>query len=109
MRGALQVLDARLLGRVVDDHLVNAVGQVDAFLRVDALYEQSRERFAAASSRLDDLLADSIQPAARAELAAAVEQASGIAHQANVLITRGLLLALLAGVLAAMATVRAVR
>jgi len=65
-------------------------------------------QFTAAARKLDDLLGEGMQPAARAKLAAAVEQASAIAHQANTLITRGLLLALMLGALAALATVHAV-
>ena len=63
----------------------------------------------ATAQALDVHLATALQPNARAELSAAVEQASGIAHHANTLITRGLLVALVLGALAAMITVRAVR
>jgi PAS domain S-box-containing protein len=63
----------------------------------------------ATAQALDIHLATALQPNARAELSAAVEKASGIAHHANTLISRGLLLALVLGALAAMITVRAVR
>ena len=62
-----------------------------------------------ARGRLDDLLAEYIQPAARAELAVAIERASQAVHDANLGITRALLLALVLGGLAAFATMRAVR
>ena len=88
---------------------VELTRSVGAFLKADALYERGLDQAKTSATRLEDILIESIQPAARAELAAAVEQASGIAHHANVLITRGLLLALLLGALAAIATVRAVK
>jgi diguanylate cyclase (GGDEF)-like protein/PAS domain S-box-containing protein len=83
--------------------------EAEAIVAAHAIEQRSLAQFTGAARKLDDLLAGSIQPAARAELAAAVEQASAIAHHANTLITRGLLLALLLGALAALATVRAVR
>ena len=83
--------------------------QADGMVAAELAQQHSVAQFMAAAKKLDDLLAKSIQPAARAELAAAVEQASGVAHQANVFITRGLLLALVLGAVAALATVRAVR
>ncbi len=83
--------------------------QAGAILEADPVRQRALDELMAARRRLDDFLAESIQPAARAELAAAVESASGTAHQANLLITRGLLVALVLGGLAAFATVRAVR
>jgi diguanylate cyclase (GGDEF)-like protein/PAS domain S-box-containing protein len=67
------------------------------------------EQAGSARAGLDDLFADQIQPAARAELVVAVERASLAAHEANLGITRALLLALVLGGLAALATMRAVR
>jgi diguanylate cyclase (GGDEF)-like protein len=58
---------------------------------------------------LDRLFQERIQPAARAELNQAVARASETAHDANLLVTRGLILALALGVLVAVATTRAVR
>lgn len=79
------------------------------FSNIDAMYEDKTSQLIATARRIEDSLTANIQPAARAELAAAVEHASGIAHQANVQITRGMLAALTLGALAAIATVRAVR
>lgn len=62
-----------------------------------------------ARNGLDALLTDDIQPAARAELAVAVDRASRAAHDANLGITRALLLALVLGGLAALATMRAIK
>jgi hypothetical protein len=53
---------------------------------------------------LDRLFRERIQPAARAELNQAVARASETAHDANLLVTRGLILALALGVLVAVAT-----
>jgi diguanylate cyclase (GGDEF)-like protein/PAS domain S-box-containing protein len=58
---------------------------------------------------LERLLDERIHPAARTELNEAVARASATAHDANLLVTRGLLLALALGVLVAAATTRAVR
>lgn len=58
---------------------------------------------------LDALLADTVQPAARADLLASVARASRIAHESSAVITRSLILALLLGAAVAWLTVRAVR
>jgi diguanylate cyclase (GGDEF)-like protein/PAS domain S-box-containing protein len=75
--------------------------------------EQARRRALAElieqREALDRLLDERIQPAARAELNQAVARASATAHDANLLVTRGLILALALGVLVAVATTRAVR
>jgi diguanylate cyclase (GGDEF)-like protein/PAS domain S-box-containing protein len=80
-----------------------------ALLEGQAHQERVLAQIGAARDRLDDLLAENIQPAARAELAAAVEGASAAAHEASLGITRVLLLALVLGGFAALATMRAVR
>jgi diguanylate cyclase (GGDEF)-like protein/PAS domain S-box-containing protein len=104
-----QTSSERIWAEKADKWYAELTGKVNAFLKADAVYEGSADQFTATARKLEDILTESIQPAARAELAGAVAQASGIAHQANVLITRGMLLALALGALAAMATVRAVR
>jgi diguanylate cyclase (GGDEF)-like protein/PAS domain S-box-containing protein len=71
--------------------------------------ERARTRLQSVRRRLDEVLESSVQPAAKAELKAAMDKASGTAHRANVLITRGLLLALALGVLAAVLIGRAVK
>lgn len=79
---------------------------------VSAAVASQRRALAQASAAravLDDLLAERIQPAARAELGIAIERASAAVHEANLGITRALLVALLLGGLAALATMRAVR
>src|SRR5262249_10342665 len=60
-------------------------------------------------TQLVALLEAGMQPAARAELARAVETTSRAAHDANLSITRALLLALALGGLAAVATMRAIK
>src|SRR6185312_8199693 len=58
---------------------------------------------------IDGLLSNSMQPATRAELAAAAESASIAAREAIVAVTHALILAFLLAGLAALVTMRAVR
>ena len=99
----------RAWAQAAGDWYTEVTRQAEAIMAAHAIEQRGLAQFTGAARKLDDLLGGGIQPAARAELAAAVEQASAIAHQANTLITRGLLLALVLGALAALATVRAVR
>jgi diguanylate cyclase (GGDEF)-like protein/PAS domain S-box-containing protein len=71
--------------------------------------ERGNTRLQASRSKLDIVLNGSVQPAAKAELKAAMDKASGTVHRANLFVTRGLLLALVLGVLAALAIGRAVK
>ena len=66
-------------------------------------------RMEARVASLDAVLTDAVQPAARADLVASVARASKIAHEANAVITRSLLIAFVLGTAVAWATVRAVR
>jgi diguanylate cyclase (GGDEF)-like protein/PAS domain S-box-containing protein len=83
--------------------------QTAAIVAAQAALEKSATRMHTLRRKLDEVLETSVQPAARAELNAAMDRASGTAHRANVLITRGLLLALVLGVLAALAIGGAVK
>jgi len=83
--------------------------QAEAVLASQVTLERSSSRLHNLRRKLDDMLDSSVQPAAKAELKAAMDKASGTAHGANVLITRGLLLALVLGVLVALAIGRAVK
>jgi diguanylate cyclase (GGDEF)-like protein/PAS domain S-box-containing protein len=82
-----------------------------AFAIIDAESAQRKgwQEFVTLRDDLQRVLDESIQPAARAEFAAAVERASATSREANTLISRALLLALGLGVLVAVATSRAVR
>ncbi len=71
--------------------------------------ERLHAQFDARVASLDALLADAVQPAARADILASVAHASRIAHEANAVITRSLIIAFLLGTAVAWATVRAVR
>jgi diguanylate cyclase (GGDEF)-like protein/PAS domain S-box-containing protein len=84
-------------------------GQAAAIMRAERVQRQALAELIGLRGALEQLLDEGIQPAARAELTAAMDRASGTAHEANVLITRGLLLALLLGVVVAVATGRAVK
>jgi diguanylate cyclase (GGDEF)-like protein/PAS domain S-box-containing protein len=99
----------RLWAQAAGDWYTELTRQAEAVAAAHAIEQRGLTQFTGAARKLDALLGEGMQPAARAELAAAVEQASTIAHQANSLITRGLLLAFMLGALAALATVRAVR
>jgi len=79
-----------------------------AIVTAEGIQRQRWDEVVALRDVLAQLLRHSIQPAARAELAAAVERASATSHEAHGLITRGLLLALGLAVLVALATSRAV-
>jgi diguanylate cyclase (GGDEF)-like protein/PAS domain S-box-containing protein len=85
------------------------IQQSAAILATQATLERSAMRLQTLRRKLDDVLDSSVRPAAKAELKAAMDKASGTAHGANVLITRGLLLALVLGVLVALAIGRAVK
>ena len=88
---------------------IRAGNSLVAYVAAVKRQERSVKRLNGGHMALDALLANSVQPAARADLAAAVERASRIAHDANNVVTRSLILALLLGVPIALATVRAVR
>jgi len=76
---------------------------------VEIEQERLRGHFAERVASLDALLADAVQPAARADILASVAHASSIAHEANAVITRSLIIAFLLGAAVSWATVRAVR
>ena len=85
------------------------VGQAAAIRETNLLQQRGLANLVSLRRPLEELLDNSIQPAARGELAAAMDKASGTAHRANVFITRGLLLAVILAVLVALATSRAVK
>jgi len=76
---------------------------------VEIEQERLRAHLDARVASLDALLADAVQPAARADILASVAHASRIAHEANAMITRSLIIAFLLGTAVAWATARAVR
>ena len=83
--------------------------QATAVLVSQAALGRSTARLQTLRRKLDDVLDNGVHPAAKAELKAAMDKASGTVHQANVFVTRGLLIALVLGVLAALAIGRAVK
>ena len=83
--------------------------QLSAMINADTARQRGLGNLARLRRSLENLLEGGIAPAQKAELKAAMDRASGTAHEANVLITRGLLLALVLGVLIALATGRAVK
>jgi len=95
--------------QLVDRWYARGRQQTTAIAATQAALDKSATRLHTMRRKLDDVLETSVQPAARAELKAAMDRASGTAHHANLLITRGLLLALVLGVLAALAIGRAVK
>jgi HAMP domain-containing protein len=88
---------------------IRAGNSLLAYVTAVEKQERSLKQLDGRHIALDALLANSVQPAARADLVAAIERASRIAHDANFAVTRSLILALLFGVAVALATVRAVR
>jgi diguanylate cyclase (GGDEF)-like protein/PAS domain S-box-containing protein len=95
--------------QAVDRWYARGRQQTTAIAATQIALDKSATRLHTMRRKLDDVLETSVQPAARAELKAAMDRASGTAHHANLLITRGLLLALVLGVLAALAIGRAVK
>jgi diguanylate cyclase (GGDEF)-like protein/PAS domain S-box-containing protein len=85
----------------------------DRHARAIVAVEQAQRRVLAdmveQRAAFDRLFQERIQPVARAELNRALASASASARDANLLVTRGLILALALGVLVAVATTRAVR
>jgi diguanylate cyclase (GGDEF)-like protein/PAS domain S-box-containing protein len=92
-----------------DRWFTDSSGQALAIVEAESAQRKGWREFTALRDGLVRMLGESIQPAARAELAAAVERASKTSRDANTLITRGLLVALGLAVLVALATSRAVR
>ena len=66
----------RIWADKADRWYAELTGRVNAFLKADAVYEKGADQFTATARKLEDILTESIQPAARAELAGAVAQAS---------------------------------
>jgi diguanylate cyclase (GGDEF)-like protein/PAS domain S-box-containing protein len=108
-RELAQTREERAWAARVGRWLQQEEAQVNAILAAQRLEAPALARLGALRGRLDALLDRGVQPAAELELDAALREASGRLHEANLLSARVLMLALALGVLAALATGRAVR